>query len=89
LFKIIQIVGEVLYEDGNATLVVCKSLLTLNNELNEDCLRTNMFHSIFTIKDKVCNLIIDNVSSDNIVLVEILKIFQIKMNIHPKHYKSN
>ena len=60
--------GDILYGDGNKTLVVRKSLLTPKDDSEEDWFKTNIFHTICTIAEQVCKLIIDNGSCENVVL---------------------
>lgn len=44
-------------------------------------------YSTCTIKDKVCNLIIDNGNCKNVVSVKAVKKIQLKTESHPKPYK--
>lgn len=44
------------------------------------------FFSICTINDKICNLIIDNDSYEIVMLVEVVKKFQLKIEKHPRFY---
>lgn len=78
---------EVLYGDGNATLVVRKSLLAPKDDSNEDWLRTNIFDTIYTIAEQVCKVIIDNGSCENVVSEEVVKKLQLKTDSHPNPYK--
>lgn len=63
----------VLYEDGHETLVVRKSLLTPKGDSGDDWLRTNIFHTTCTVVDKVCKLIIDSGSYENVVSEEAVR----------------
>lgn len=67
--------GDVLLEDGSTTLVIRKSLLTPKGDSNEALSYKSIFHSIYTIKDKVYSLIIDSGSCKNMVFVEAIKKF--------------
>jgi hypothetical protein len=58
---------EVLYGDGQETLVIRKSLLTPKGDSRDDWLRTNIFHTTCTVADKVCKMIIDSGSCENVV----------------------
>ncbi|XP_022843219.1 uncharacterized protein LOC111366753 [Olea europaea var. sylvestris] len=78
---------DVLYGDGQETLVVRKSLLTPKGDAGDDWLRTNVFHTICTVADKVCKLIIDSGSCENVVSEEAIEKLQLKMDRHPKPYK--
>ncbi|KAE8676682.1 putative CCCH-type zinc finger family protein [Hibiscus syriacus] len=61
---------DVLYGDGHETLVVRKSLLTPKGDSGDDWLRTNIFHMTCTVTDKVCKMIIDSGSCENVVSEE-------------------
>lgn len=79
--------GDVLHRDGNKTLVIQKSLLTPKGDSDEDWSRTNIFHSTCTISEKVCKLLIDNGSYENVVFEEAVPKLQLKTDHHPKLYK--
>ncbi|KAE8694063.1 putative Quercetin 3-O-methyltransferase 1 [Hibiscus syriacus] len=78
---------DVLYGDGHETLVVRKSLLTPKGVSGDDWLRTNIFHTTCTVADKVCKMIIDNGSCENVVSDEVVQKLQLKTDRHPKPYK--
>ncbi|XP_022871711.1 uncharacterized protein LOC111390827 [Olea europaea var. sylvestris] len=78
---------DVLYGDGKETLVIRKSLLTPKGDSGNDWLRTNVFHTTCTVADKVCKLIIDSGSCENVVLEKAIDKLQLKMDRHPKPYK--
>ncbi|KAE8670845.1 hypothetical protein F3Y22_tig00112069pilonHSYRG00031 [Hibiscus syriacus] len=78
---------DVLYGDGHETLVVRKSLLTPKGDSGDDWLRTNIFHTTCTVADKVCKMIIDSGSCENVVSEEVVQKLQLKTNRHPKPYK--
>jgi hypothetical protein len=58
---------DVLYGDGQKTLVIPKSLLTPKGDFGDDWLRTNIFHTTCTVADKVCKMIIDSGICENVV----------------------
>jgi hypothetical protein len=62
-----------LYGDGNETLVVRKSLLTLKGDCEEDRLKSNIFYTTCTLAEQVFKLIIDNGSCKNVVSEEAIK----------------
>ena len=76
-----------LYRDSGANLVIQRSLLTPQCDSDEDWQHTNIFHSTLTIKDKVCNLIMDGGNRENMVSSEAVKKFQLKTKSHPKPCK--
>ncbi|KAE8663112.1 putative Quercetin 3-O-methyltransferase 1 [Hibiscus syriacus] len=78
---------DVLYGDGHETLVVRKSLLTPKGDSRDDWLRTNIFHTTCTVADKVCKMIIDSGSCENVVSEEVVQKLQLKTDRHPKPYK--
>ncbi|KAE8676151.1 putative CCCH-type zinc finger family protein [Hibiscus syriacus] len=78
---------DVLYGDGHETLVVRKSLLTPKGDSGDDWLRTNIFHTTCTVADKVCKMIIDSGSCENVVSEEVVQKLQLKTDRHPKPYK--
>ncbi|KAE8668214.1 putative Quercetin 3-O-methyltransferase 1 [Hibiscus syriacus] len=78
---------DVLYGDGHETLVVRKSLLTPKGDSGDDWLRTNIFHTTCTVADKVCKMIIDSGSCENVVSDEVVQKLQLKTDRHPKPYK--
>lgn len=76
-----------LYGDGGANLVIQRSLLTPQCDSNEDQQCTNIFHSTFTIKDKVYYLIMDCDNCENMIFSEVVKKLQLKTKSHPKPCK--
>ena len=82
-------VEELLLEgDVGTTLVVRRSCLTPKaSSENEDWLRTNIFQSTCTIKDKVCRFAIDGGSCENIVSAEAVNKLALQTENHPKPYK--
>jgi hypothetical protein len=78
---------DVLYGDGQETLVIRKSLLTPKGDSGDDWLRTNIFHTTCTAADKVCKMIIDSGSCKNVVSEEAIQKLQLKTEWHPKPYK--
>lgn len=71
-----------MHGDGSTTLVIRKSLLAPKGESDEDWRRNNIFQSTCTIKDKVCNLIIDIVSYENVISIEAVKKLQLITESH-------
>ena len=79
--------GDVLDGNGNTTLVIKKHLLTPKGDCDEDWRRSNVFHSICTIKDKVYSLIIDSRSYENMVSTEVVRKLQLTTVNHLKPCK--
>ena len=76
--------GDVLLGDGSTTLVIRNCLLTPKGDSNEALSHNNIFHSIYTIIDKVYSLIIDCGSYKNMVFVKAIKKFQLATESHHK-----
>lgn len=64
---------DVLYGNVHEILVTCKSLLAPKDDSRDDWLRTNIFYTTCIITDKVCKVIIDNWSYENMVSNEIIQ----------------
>ena len=73
--------------DVGVALVVSRSCFTPKVSSEEYWLRSNIFQSTCTIKDKVCRFIIDGGSCENIVSVEAVQKLNIQIENHPKPYK--
>ncbi|GJX76150.1 putative CCCH-type zinc finger family protein [Tanacetum coccineum] len=71
------------YEDE----VEYNSLLLPKEEEKDEWLRSNIFHTTCTIKDKVCKLIIDSGSCENVVSRDAVEKLNLKQEKHPKPYK--
>jgi hypothetical protein len=70
-------------ERGEA-LVVRKILLNEEKELDQ---RKNLFQTQYKCEGKVCNVIIDEGSTDNLVLEEMVTKLQLERRKHPKAYQ--
>ncbi|GJR68519.1 putative CCCH-type zinc finger family protein [Tanacetum coccineum] len=64
-----------------------ESLLLPKKEEKDEWLRSNIFHITFTIKDKVCKLIIDSGRCENVVSRDAVGKLNLKQEKHPKPYK--
>ncbi|XP_017255857.2 transposon Ty3-I Gag-Pol polyprotein isoform X1 [Daucus carota subsp. sativus] len=78
---------DVLYGDVGESLVIRKALLLPKEEPKEDWLRNNIFHTTCTIEGKVCKLIIDSGSCENVISREAVDKLKLKQEKHPKPYK--
>jgi len=78
---------DVLYGDGQKTLVIRKSLLTPKGNSGDEWLRTNIFHTTCIVANKVCKMVIDSGSCENVVSEETVQKLQLKTDRHPKPYK--
>ena len=68
-------------------LVVRRACFIPKANAEESWLRSNIFQSTCTIKDKVCRFVIDGGSCENLVSVEAVKKLDIPTENHPKPYK--
>ncbi|KAL8116363.1 hypothetical protein AgCh_022749 [Apium graveolens] len=75
---------EITYEDEGISLVLRKLLYTPQHELYNQ--KHNIFTTKCTVKDRVCDLIIDSGSSDNIVSSLMVKKLNLPTENHPNPY---
>ena len=69
----------VLYADQGLSIVVQRNLRLASEEINEDSLRTNVFHTRCTVKGRVCLTIIDSVSFENVASSEMVQKLDLKV----------
>ncbi|KAG5567817.1 hypothetical protein RHGRI_003110 [Rhododendron griersonianum] len=72
-------------EEGYA-LMIKKTLLTSKDASNEDWLRTNIFYTTCNVGGRVCKMIIDSGSCENVVSQEVVDKLQLKLEEHPHPY---
>ena len=78
---------ELTMPDHGTSLVVQRSLKIGAAACEENWLRSNVFHTRCTSKDRVCLVIIDSGSFKNCVSFEMVQKLDLKMDPHPKPYK--
>nr|GEU93777.1 hypothetical protein [Tanacetum cinerariifolium] len=78
---------NLVYGDSGQMLVIRKSLLLPKEEEKDEWLRSNIFRTTCTIKDKVCKLIIDSGSCENVISREAVDQLNLTEEKHPKPYK--
>ena len=78
---------ELTMPDRGTSLVVQRSLKIGAAASEENWLRSNVFHTRCTSKNRVCLVIIDCGSFENCVSFEMVQKLDLKMNPHPKPYK--
>uniref|UniRef100_A0A0D3AAS4 CCHC-type domain-containing protein n=1 Tax=Brassica oleracea var. oleracea TaxID=109376 RepID=A0A0D3AAS4_BRAOL len=77
---------EELIAETGVSLMLRRSCLA--PRVNEDFpQRNNLFHSRCTIEGKVCKLIIDSGSSENVIVADAVKKLSLKDELHPTPYK--
>ena len=64
-----------------------KVLLKPEAEIEKPVHRNSLFRTACKTKDKVCKVIIDNGSTDNLVSTEMVEKLELKTTRHPKPYK--
>ncbi|CAL5399157.1 unnamed protein product [Camellia sinensis] len=73
-------------EEKGLALMLKKTLLSPKLERQEDWLRTNIFYSICNIGGRVCNMIIDSGSCENVVSQEVVDKLNLLVKEHPHPY---
>jgi hypothetical protein len=64
-----------------------KILLKLEKEMENPIQRNNFFRTACKTKDRVCKLIVDSGSTDNIVSTEMVEKMELETVAHPSPYK--
>ncbi|XP_026378179.1 uncharacterized protein LOC113272580, partial [Papaver somniferum] len=78
---------EVVTGDTGVNFVARRSFLTPRTDEDDNWLRNNIFQSTCTIEGKVCRLVIDPGSCENIIDEEVVKRFRLETKAHPHPYK--
>ena len=78
---------ELTMPDHGTSLVVQRSLKIGVAHSEENWLRSNVFHTKCTYKDRVSLVIIDSASFENFFSLEMVQKLNLKMDPHPKPYK--
>jgi hypothetical protein len=60
-----------------------KVLLTLEKEVESTVQRTRLFRTACKTKDRVCKVIVDNVTMDNLVSTEMVEKLELETIDHP------
>ncbi|KAL4187273.1 hypothetical protein AMTRI_Chr09g18140 [Amborella trichopoda] len=74
---------DLVYGDVRETLVIQKSLVTPKQETQNNWLRTNIFHTNYTIGAKVCKFIIDSGSCENVISQNVVTKLKLGTDKHP------
>lgn len=77
---------EIVFGDNGPLLVVRRACFAPRASEGEGWLRTNIFQSSCTIKEKVCKMIIDSGSCENVVSEAVTKL-GLEIQTHPQPYK--
>ncbi|XP_026400290.1 uncharacterized protein LOC113296178 [Papaver somniferum] len=78
---------EVVTGDTGVNFVARRSFLTPRTDEDGNWLRNNIFQTTCTIEGKVCRLVIDPGSCENIIDEEVVKRFRQETKAHPHPYK--
>jgi hypothetical protein len=75
------------YTEGGRSLVMRKVLLTPKKEMENIAQRNNLFRTSCKTKDRVCKVIVDNGSIDNLISTEMVEKLELETTDHPSPYK--
>ena len=80
---------EVLYPDQGEALVIQRVLnVAISKSIDDDSwLRNNIFRTKCTVKGKVCSMIIDSGSCENVVSTRMVEKLGLKAEDHPEPYQ--
>jgi hypothetical protein len=73
-------------EDGRS-LMLRKVLLKPEAEIERLVQRNSLFRTACKTKDRVCKVIIDSGSTDNLISTEMVEKLELETTAHPKPYK--
>jgi hypothetical protein len=73
--------------EGGRSLMMRKVLLTLEKEVESSSQRTRLFRLACKTKDRVCKVIVDSGSTDNLVSTEMVEKLGLEMIDHPSPYR--
>ena len=86
--EIIQDKGdEIQPDEGDHNCFISLRVLSITAEKEENGQRHNLFHTRGMIKDKLCRIIVDNGSCNNIASRELVERLGLKQRRHPSPYK--
>jgi hypothetical protein len=75
------------YAEGRRSLVMRKVLLTPEEEMENSTQRNSVFRTACKTKDRVCKVIVDSGSTDNLVSTEMVEKLELETTDHPNPYK--
>jgi len=78
---------EIQPDDGDNNSFISRRVLSVTAVQEENNQRHNLFHSRGMIKDKLCRIIVDNGSCNNIASRELVERLGLKQRRHPSPYK--
>ena len=84
LFK--DVLEEQVHGDMGTRLILQCSCFA-PKQLDDYCLRKNLFHSTCTVNGKVCHFIIDLGSCENVVSEDAIRKLSLKTKVHSSPYR--
>jgi hypothetical protein len=72
---------------GRRSLMMRKVLLKLEKEAENPTQRNNLFRTACKTKDRVCKVIVDSGSTDNLVSTEMVEKMELETIVHPSPYR--
>jgi hypothetical protein len=73
--------------EGRRSLMMQKVLLTPKKEVESSVQRTRLFRTACKTKDRVCKVIVDSGSMDNLISIEMVEKLELEMTDNPSPYK--
>jgi hypothetical protein len=73
--------------EGKRSLMMRKVLLTPEKEVESSVQRTKIFRTACKTKDRVCKVIVDSGSTDNLVSTEMVEKLELETTDHPSPYR--
>jgi hypothetical protein len=69
--------------EGERSLMMRKVLLTPEKEAKNPAQRNSLFQTACKTKDKVCKVIVDSASTDNLISIEMVEKMELETIVHP------
>jgi hypothetical protein len=85
--EILENENEIQPDEGDNNCFISRHVLSISAAKEENEQRHNLFHTRGMIKDKVCRIIVDNGSCNNIASQEFVERMKLKQHHHPDPYK--
>jgi hypothetical protein len=73
--------------EGRRFLMMRKVLLNLEKEAENPVQRNSLFHTTCKTKDRVCKVIVDSSSKDNLISMEMVEKMELEIVVHPSTYR--
>jgi hypothetical protein len=73
--------------EGRRSLMMQKVLLMPEKEVESSVQRNRLFRTAFKTKDRVCNVIVDSGSTDNLISTDMVEKLELETIEHPSPYR--